>query len=236
MPPANQLLGRIEAARMWGYFHKDWLVAMRGLIRAQLPSDFSIFVESEAVLISPTDGTGLVPVGPDIAVARPADVGSCSSNITTSATAAVVDVEESCELFQQYSLLIRRAPDNRVVAAAELLSPTNKEVFGPFEREKYLRKRKLYLDAGINVMEIAALVTGERLLPLATRRLADFDRNAWSVCHDGDRRRYRGWGWNTTDPLPTLSWPIEPARQVIVSLDEAFRQACAFNAWERLVP
>ena len=233
MNSANQLLDRIEAARMWAYFHKDWLLQIRGLIRTQLPPQFSIFVESEAVLISPVNGTGAIPVGPDLAIARPESVGHATSLQT--ATTAVIEVEESYELFQQYSLLIRRSPDNRVVAAAELLSPTNKGVFGELEKEKYLRKRALYFDAGINVLEIDALIHGTRVLPSATARLSDFDRNAWSVCHDADRRRYRGWGWNLADPLPTLSWQIEPSRQVIVNLDEAFRQACEFNPWEQLV-
>ncbi len=234
MSSANELLDRIEATRLWAYFHKDWLLQMRILIRSQLPSEFSIFVESEAVLISPVDGSGLSAVAPDLAVVRP-EAKTIASSAVPAATATVVEVEETCELFQQYSLLIRRAPENRVIAAAELLSPTNKGVHGELEKEKYLRKRLLYLEAGINLLEIDALCGGSRLLPHAVERLADFERNAWSVCHDVDRRRYRGWGWNAADPLPTLSWPIEPTRQVIVNLDEAFRQACEFNPWERLV-
>lgn len=92
-----------------------------------------------------------------------------------------------------------------------------------------------YLETGINLLEIDALLQGSRLLPPAASRLAEYDRNAWSVCHEGDRRRFRGWGWNHSDPLPTLSWQIEPSRQVIINLDEAFRQACEFNPWEQLV-
>lgn len=233
MHSANQLLERIEVARMWAYFHKDWLLQIRGLIREQLPPEFAIFVESEAVLISPSRGI-VASVGPDLAVARPDEMVSDRVN-TLAATATVLEVEESYELVQQYRLLIRRSPDNRLVAAAELLSPTNKGVFGELEKEKYLRKQAVYLEAGINLLEIDALLQGSRLLPSAVSRLAEYDRNAWSVCHEGDRRRFRGWGWNHADPLPTLSWQIEPSRQVIINLDEAFRQACEFNPWEQLV-
>ena len=234
MNTANQLLDRIESARMWAYFHKDWLLQIRTLIREQLPQEFSIFVESEAVLISPSYG-GATPIGPDLAIARPDIVASQPSAAPSIATAAVLEVEESYELIQQYSLLIRHSPTNRVVAAAEILSPTNKGIFGELEREKFLRKRALYLEAGINLLEIDALRQGDCPLPTAVERLADYQRNAWSVCHDSDRRRYRGWGWNDADALPTLSWPIEPSRQVIVDLAAAFRQACEFNPWEQLV-
>lgn len=234
MNPANQLLERIEAERLWAYFHKDWLLQIRGLIRPQLPAEFSVFVESEAVLIAPSDNERLMPVAPDLAVARSEPVLSTMSHFGQP-TAALVEVDEPCELFHQYRLVIRRVPDNQVVAAAELLSPTNKGVFGELEKSKYLRKREQYLDAGVNLLEIDALHQGDRLVPHATARLAEYDRNAWSVCHDADRRRYRGWGWNNSDPLPTVTWPIESSRQVIVDLSEAFRQACEFNPWERLV-
>ena len=131
--------------------------------------------------------------------------------------------------------MIRRIPDNQVDAAAELLSPPSNGLLEKLEKAKYLGKRDQYLDAGVNLLEIDALRASDRLLPPMTARLADYDRNAWSVCHDADRRRYRGWGWNGADPLPTVTWSIEPSRQVIVDLAEAFRQACEFNPWERLV-
>ena len=232
--PANHLLDQIEAGRMWAYFHKDWLLQIRGLIRSQLPVEFSVFVESEAVLIAPTDHDLITPVAPDLAVVL-ASTAEMQVQDFGHPTAAVVDVEEACELIHQYRLVIRRVPDNQVVAAAELLSPTNKGVFGELEKTKYLRKRDQYLDAGVNLLEIDALRKGDRLLPPMTARLADYDRNVWSVCHDSDRRRYRGWGWNGLDPLPTVTWAIEPSRHVIVDLAEAFRQACEFNPWERLV-
>ncbi len=234
MNPANQLLERIEAGRLWAYFHKDWLLQIRGLIRPQLPEEFSVFVESEAVLIAPANLERVTPIAPDLAVAR-IDTVDASVAVFGQPTTAVVDVEEACELFHQYRLVIRRVPDNQVVAAAELLSPTNKGVFGELDKTKYLRKREQYLDAGVNLLEIDALRAGDRLLPHATERLAEYDRNAWSVSHDAGRRRYRGWGWNNADSLPTITWPIESSRQVIVDLAEAFRQACEFNPWERLV-
>lgn len=38
MDKANDLLSRIEAARLWNYFHKDWLLQIRLAVRGQLLS------------------------------------------------------------------------------------------------------------------------------------------------------------------------------------------------------
>lgn len=49
--PDNQEL--IEAARLWAYFHKDWLLSIRSLLRPQLPPQYFVFVESETHLVTP---------------------------------------------------------------------------------------------------------------------------------------------------------------------------------------
>jgi hypothetical protein len=60
----NWLLRRIEEARLWAYFHKDWLLQIRSLLRGQLPPEYHLFVESEAILISRTVGEVLHPLLP----------------------------------------------------------------------------------------------------------------------------------------------------------------------------
>ena len=122
MNPSNQLLERIEAGRLWAYFHKDWLLQIRGLIRPQLPAEFSVFVESEAVLIAPSDNDRLTPVAPDLAVARSEPVRTTMSSFGQP-TMAVVEVDEPCELFHQCRLVIRRVPDNRDSNAPRELPP-----------------------------------------------------------------------------------------------------------------
>lgn len=47
MDNPNELLSKIEAARLWAYFHKDWLLEMRQGLRPQLPASYHVFVESE---------------------------------------------------------------------------------------------------------------------------------------------------------------------------------------------
>lgn len=135
-----------------------------------------------------------------------------------------------------YSLTIRRAPENHIVAVAELVSPSNKLIGNRLDQQKHLRKRDEYLDAGINVLEIDPLTGGERVLPDVLARLRSFDRVAWTAFHDAGRRRYRGIGWNQSDPLPRLDWRVDVAHAVQVDLAATLREAAEFNQWETLTP
>ena len=229
-----ELLTRIERKRLWAYFHKDWLLQIRELLRPQLPRELAIFVESEAVFVSPGSIEPTAAFSPDIGIARQ-DHDDLSTRMSEQASATVLEVEEEIELYEQYSLLIRRAPHNRVVAAAEILSPTNKGVFGVLDKEKYLRKRDAYFDAGINLLEIDALREGDRLLPPALGQLRSFDRTAWTVCHAAGRRHFRSWGWSATEPLPRVEWEVEPGLSTLVDLALSCQRACEFNPWETLV-
>lgn len=228
-----ELLTRIEQKRLWPSFHKDWLLQIRELVRPQLSQEFAIFVESESVLIAPCGP--VTAFSPDLSVVRPDQESLPQRGKLERVSATVLEVNEEIETFEQYSLLIRRVPENRVVAAAELISPTNKGVFGRLDREKYLRKREAYFDAGINVMEIDVLRQGERLLPAALDQLRQFDRTAWTVSHSSGRRHFRSWGWSDSEPLPRLEWEVEPGLSTLVDLEVACRHACEFNPWESLV-
>ena len=237
MESPNELLWRIEYARMWAYFHKDWLLSIRSALRPQLPSEYHLFVESEAILISPTDGDVAGALLPDLALSR-SDVPNHAARTHRHAkgTAAVVEVDEPCEIDTKYSLLIRRAPENQVVAVLEILSPSNKGLGNRFDEEKHLRKRRSLLEAGVQLMEIDALVQGHRDLPNPLMaRLFEFKRVAWAASHFDGRRQYRGWGWNEADSLPVIPWFVDDRVEVCVDLSESLRQAVEFNRWSKLV-
>ena len=236
MENPNTLLSQIEAARLWAYFHKDWLLSIRGLLRPQLPPQYFVFVESETLLVTPDVDEAFPAVLPDVSVARPERYADAAWQRQPSrATAAVLELDEPCEVFCKYTLLIRRAPENQVVAALEMLSPSNKGIGNRWDREKYLRKRDAFLEAGVSLLEIDALTEGERVLPNSAKYLARFPRNAWSVFHHDGRRSLRGWGWTEDDRLPVMAWTIERELTVLVDLAEAMEQACEFNRWEDLV-
>lgn len=236
MQNPNVLLSKIEAARLWAYFHKDWLLAIRSLLRPQLPPQYFVFVESETLLVAPDHDEVFPAVLPDVSVAR---AERCAERTdlwqSSRATAAVLELDEPCEILNCYTLLIRRAPENQVVAALELLSPCNKGIGNRWDREKYLRKRNALLEAGVSLLEIDALVQGERVLPASARYLARYSRNAWTAFHNDGHRRLRGWGWNEEEPLPAIPWIIEHDLTVLIDLAEAMQDACRFNRWEDVV-
>lgn len=234
----NDLLSQIESAKMWSYFHKDWLLQIRPLLRGQLPDEYVVFVESEAVLISPEwdAPSALRSLHPDVAVTGAGQPTSLPDREPVEgATLAVVEAEEPCEIETHYSLVIRRSPDNRRVAALELLSPSNKGIGNRLDRHKHLRKREEYLDAGVNLLEIDALTQGERDLPEPLNRLRSFSRIAWSAAHDDGIRRYRGWGWGQDETMPRIDWQVDDGCVVLVDLATSFREAAEFNPWESLL-
>ena len=165
----NELLARIEAAGLSGHFHKDWLLQLRGQLRGQLPAAYFVFVETEAVLVSAEGDTSGGTILPDAAIVRPDSIAGTPGRDFSQATAATLEAEETCEEYTQYSLLIRRAPENRVIAALEILSPSNKGLGNKFDEERHLRKHDSLLAAGVNLTEIDALLGGHRLMstPLA---------------------------------------------------------------------
>ena len=238
MENPNALLSQIEAARLWNYFHKDWLLQIRLAILPQLPAAYRVFIESEVVLITPdawdSPGTSILP---DVAISPGArQPTSPDFNLdATAGSAAVIEAEEPCETETHYTLIVRRAPENVLVAAAELVSPSNKGLGNRLDQQKYLRKRGDYFDAGVNLLEIDSLTEGQRVLPDKLAGLRDWERVAWTAYHTAGSRRFRGHGWNSADPLPIVDWPIDSAQVVSVDLGETLREAVEFNQWEALV-
>lgn len=231
----NELLAHIEQRHLWSYFHKDWLIEIRASLLQQLPQQYHVLVESETVLLSFEPNENVAKPEPDIAVARAQERSARPVLQKSSATAAVVEIEEPYELFSKYSLVIRRSPRNRVVAAVEMISPSNKGLSTRADRDKYLRKRDSYAEAGINFLEIDALTEGERLLPESLGALHDYERNAWTALHNARSRHLRGYGWNSNQRLPVIRWDIESGVESLIDLDQTARTALELNRWSGLV-
>jgi hypothetical protein len=229
----NALLSRIEERQLWEHFHKDFLIEVRTLLRQQLPREYHVFVESTALVIAPPLGERIASTGPDIAVGR-SEASVPRPRAQDRVVHATMVVEEDFQIYTAYTLVVRRAPDNRVVAACEMLSPTNKGVSGKPDQEKYLRKRERYIDMGINLLEIDALLKGERILPPSLAKIARFARNAWTLLHRSAQRVWRGWGWDPHEALPTVDWEVEEGVLTSLSLGQALERAIEFNQWEDL--
>lgn len=236
MHPQNELVDRIERARLWPLFHKEWIIALRDDARRQLPSDYFVFVESEVVTVSsPWDPHEDRRYSPDIIVTRGLDSPRESISATPAATGVMLEVEEAIETETQYSLAIRRSAEGELVAALELLSPSNKGVGSRTDLDRHRRKRETMLAAQVNLLEIDVLQQGERDLPPNLTRLHDCARVAWSAHHQPGKRTYRGWGWNDDQAPPTLHWRVDAAHELTLPLADSLAAAARFNDWERLL-
>lgn len=135
----------------------------------------------------------------------------------------------------RYSLRLELGSARRPIAVLELVTSEDRSIGSRLDREKYLRKRESFLEAGVNFLEIDALLEGERLLPAGLQKLAAYDRNAWTAAHHPGGRRHRGHGWNAGESLPEVLWEVEEGLTVNVDLAATFRAACEFNRWEQMV-
>lgn len=238
MKNLNDLLSEVESAGMWNFFHKDWLLQIRTSLRNQLPGEYRVFVESEAVLISPIEPeTPQTVILPDVVVVRGSAMPARDASIAGSrcVNEAVIEADEPIELETHYTLVIRRGPENVVVGAMEMLSPSNKGRGNRWDRERHLKKRAEYLDSGISLLELDPLLGGVRDLPQPLAQLSVFDRIGWTAFHVAGRRKFRGWGWNQADQLPRIDWQIDAEQRPVVDLEETLQAAVEFNRWEELV-
>ena len=85
------------------------------------------------------------------------------------------------------------------------------------------------------MLEIDALLDGERDLPANVAQLREYQRVAWAVTYREGHRRFQGWGWNLPDPLPSIYWQIDRGHRVRVDFEKTFADAVAFNDWESIV-
>src|SRR6266550_3231530 len=98
MPNPNQLLAKIEERHLWAYFHKDWLLEIRGQIRLQLPATYHVFVESEAILLTPETDEVAATSMPDLAVAGAPSESVVKQPQTISTITAVIEYDEPYEI------------------------------------------------------------------------------------------------------------------------------------------
>jgi hypothetical protein len=231
MSNPNDLLAKIEHRHLWAYFHKDWLIEIRALLLKQLPQEYHVLVESETVLLSLEINGNVAKTAPDVAIATAREYSAKALVQESAATAALIEIEEPYELFSRYALIIRRSPHNRIVAAVEMLSPSNKGIASRADRDKYLLKRDSYAEAGVNFLEIDALIKGERLLPESLSALSDYERNAWTALYEADSRHLRGYGWNSNQRMPVIRWEVEAGVEALIDLDQTARTALELNRW-----
>ena len=118
-----------------------------------------------------------------------------------------------------------------MVAALELLSPTNKEQPG---RTEYLAKRRALLYQDVHVIELDLLFGGQRLPWHDPLPPADY----YYLLSRGDRRaECQVYYWRLPQPLPTLPVPLRaPDPDVFIDLAGVLATAYERGRFGRRLP
>lgn len=166
--------------RHWRDVHVSLIAFSRGQLNRQLRPPLRATAE-ERVYIE-TDQDEKSQRSPDVFVVElPAHGGASQAAAMTSPSAATeiepIIVRLSAEpTVERYLEIVDAESGDKVITVIEFLSPTNKR---PGEgRDAYLAKRKEYLRAGVNTVEVDLTREGPRGSVLPVRRLPPARRGA----------------------------------------------------------
>lgn len=229
---------RLERFGLWSVFHKHLIVELFTSLRDQLGGEYWVDMESEILLVPRPSGPAR-PVSPDVDVSRLNHGSEAVPASSLDVTPVLLEVDEPIGEFEQSWIEIRRRnwPDaddrlgSQVVSVLEVVSTTNKGMFGERDLRKFLAKRRDYLLSTASYTEIDLLIAGSRELPRAVERLAEYSLIAWSSQAREQTRHYWAWGWEQGDALPTVVLPLDHPNLCSVDLAERYRCAYESNRW-----
>jgi len=165
----------IEVSHRWTGFHNAFMVACAQQLNQRLPPNYIARIEERLQVLSEEEERELGVV-PDSVV-----------------------LDEPMETFLQ----VQRFPDERVICAVEMLSPSNKSGKG---RSAYLAKRFEYRHQHVNLVEIDLLLGGQRvplLAPLPTGHYFTL------VTRAPTRHQCEVYAWSVRDLLATVPVPLD---------------------------
>jgi hypothetical protein len=137
---------------------------------------------------------------------REANDAPAGKPLQTSDDGAVAEPLIIPDVFERYIEIIEPENGRRVVTAIEFFTESHK--LRGYDQERYLRRRRENLTAGVNLVEIDLLRSGERVLTRYHRIPASY-RTTYQVCV---RRDYKGqtevYPVPLQRPLPTIRIPL----------------------------
>lgn len=223
----------IESSHRWAGFHNSFLVSCAHQLNRRLPKNYVARIEERLQILSEEEERefGVIPdrmVSRSPTVKRTPMAGS-STVATIEPYILPQDVEWLDEPIETF-IRIQRFPDEEIVCALEMLSPSNKSGKG---RSAYLAKRFEYRHQHINLVEIDLLLGGQRAPLLAPLPKADYFA---FVTRAPTRHQCNVFAWAVRDPLPTIPIPLgREAGDVPLNLKEAFDETYDGGRFEMLV-
>jgi len=196
--------------QQWQDAHTMLIGYMRDALQERLPADLVARAEEAVVAIGAEAESA--KFRPDVSVKKPwedtaaagvAVAGRVRAPEASLPTRVFVDdeVERWLEIHDEAGQL---------VTVIELLSPSNKE--DEVARGRYCNKRRTFVSAGVNVVEIDLVRRGRSVFPDEVRELMRKQGAPYAVCvfrasHLGEREAYLV---GLRERLPVISIPLRP--------------------------
>ena len=194
----------LEQEDVWSDFHNRFIPAAAEAIGLQVQPAYVVKIDQNVFVQEPTEEERELFGRPDVFVTEGA-----GGRVATGGGVALVSptrarIVPATMADKDTFIEIRDVKDRKLVAAIELLSPSNKELGST--RNQYLAKRNSYFKSGVHLVEIDLLRGGPRM-PLAPRPAKDY---CVVVSRAQDRPEVDVWSIGLREPLPVIPIPLRP--------------------------
>jgi len=222
----------LEDQGRWPDFHAGVITYCRDALSGCLPDDYVAQMGEEVRVVTWQEGHDRL-MRPDVAVVR--NHGSRGSEpvgeeMVTTLEPIAIPFAAAVDEVRDTWIEIRRLPDERLVTAIEVLSPTNK---GSSGLSDYLEKRHRLRTQGVNLVEIDLLIAGRRLPMARPLPPGDFFAIVSRISKTATGDVY---AWSIQRPLPKVPIPLEdPDPDVFLDLAEVFALAYERGRYARLI-
>jgi len=192
----------LEQEDAWNDFHERFIPAAAEEIGKQVAPAYIVKIDQNVYVHElPEEGRSLLG-RPDAYVAEGApntssQIGSATLEAPSRARLVPLTISE-----RESFIEIRDRAARKLIAAIELLSPTNKTPGS--DRDQYLSKRDQYLKSGVHLVEIDLLRGGHRAM-LDPPHECDY---CIVVSRAEERPDVDVWPLRLRDPLPTVPVPL----------------------------
>jgi hypothetical protein len=213
----------LEAPGLWPDVHSSLIGIFREQLTPLLAPKYVAELDTQIVIDQIVDDPPDTAIAiPDVAVTQPSGSSSEAMVAIAPTTSAPLRLAVPTAVPTRHiSLYIRLRENEKLVAAIELLSPTNKR--SGENRQNYLKKRMSYFETRIHLVEIDLLRKWSRM-PLE----GTLPESAYlaMVYNAYERFACDVWPINLRQPLPVLPVPLlKPDPPVSLDVGQALRTA-----------
>lgn len=194
----------------WRDAHTMLIAYLRDALQEQLPEDLVAGAEEEVVTVGASESPATHR--PDVRVQEPWALKEPAATEVSTPPPAMPATEPIRVLLEEETerwIEIRDA-NGRLITVLEVLSLSNK--LESAERDRYLRKRRAFISAGVNLVEIDLVRQGVSVFPGVVRRVLHQAGAGYGVCVFRAARpvEQEVYPIRLRDRLPAIRVPLRP--------------------------